>query len=59
MAMPIVSLPARGDLDHIVRDYSYGSFLVLKTNDLRQFGECLNQRLLLGGVGSVVWGRGG
>jgi hypothetical protein len=52
--MPIVSLPARGTIDQIVRTYPIVSIRVLKTNDLRQFGECLTQRLVLGGRDRLI-----
>ncbi len=47
IAMPIVSLPAKGAIDQIVGTYPIGTFRLLKTNDLRQFGECLTQRMVL------------
>jgi len=47
IAMPIVSLPAKGAIDQIVGTYPIGTFRRLKTNDLRQFGECLTQRMVL------------
>lgn len=37
-------------------DYPSKSFRVLKTNEIRQFGEVRTQRLGAGGVGSAVWG---
>jgi hypothetical protein len=52
--MPIVSLPARGTIDQIVGTYPIVSIRVLKTNDLRQFGECLTQRLVLGGRDRLI-----